>query len=49
MGLQARLGPVGTSHKYRMIGWIQTDQGGWMQTDSRGLLQQLFFIRDRAR
>ncbi len=30
MILQARSEPVGTSNKYRMIGWVQIDQRGWI-------------------
>jgi hypothetical protein len=30
MLLQARSEPVGTSNKYRMIGWVHIGQRGWI-------------------
>jgi hypothetical protein len=41
--LQARSEPVGTSNKYRMTGWVHTDQRGWIQTDSNGLFDATQF------
>jgi hypothetical protein len=35
--LQARSEPVGTSTRYRMMGWVHTDQRGWIEADGRGL------------
>jgi hypothetical protein len=44
---QARSEPVGTSNKYRMIGWTQTDPRGWMDTDrwSWTVMWQPSFLR----